>query len=55
MYITIYAMPALSIARANSIVIRNRLMNTYFKTQLLKQLRVKNKCIKVRKYFVRKN
>jgi len=54
MYITIYAMPALSIARANSIVIRNRLMNTYFKTQLLKQLKVKNKFRKFRKSVVRK-
>lgn len=47
-------MPALSIARANSIVIRNRLMNTYFKTQLLKQLKVKNKFRKFRKPVVRK-
>ena len=45
-------MPALSIARANSILVRNKMINTYVRQQLLKQMKVKsNKCIKIKKKF----
>lgn len=49
-------MPSLSIARANSIILTNRMMNVYYKQRMLQLLKQKKgstciSCTKIRKHF----